>query len=81
MINDKMCLNISEEKLMCRFDPALQEEVQQKKGFETMIMKGKELSGYCSVNPEGFQHEQDFVYWMKLCLDYNARAKSSEKNK
>ena len=26
MVNDKMCVNVSGENLMCRFDPSLQEE-------------------------------------------------------
>ena len=31
MINGKMCVNVSGEKLMCRFDPKLQEEIITKK--------------------------------------------------
>ena len=27
MVNDKMCVNVAGEKLMCRFDPALTETV------------------------------------------------------
>ena len=79
LVNDKMCVNVSGEKLMCRFDPELQEELSLKKGYTPMIMKGKELKGYCFVEPEGFRSKKDFEYWVDLCLDFNERAKSSRK--
>lgn len=79
MVNDKMCVNISGENLMCRFDPGLHEEIAGKRGFQPMIMKGKELKGYCYVSTTGFGSNKDFAYWVDLCLDYNQRARSSKK--
>ena len=79
MVNGKMCVSVSGEKLTCRFDPALYEEVAEKKGFAPMIMKGKELKGYCYVEPTGFQNKKDFCYWINLCIAFNERAKSSKK--
>lgn len=81
MVNGKMCVNVSGENLMCRFDPALQDEVAENNGYEPMIMKGKELKGYCYVEPGGFKSKKDFEYWVDLCLDYNERAKASKKKK
>ena len=81
MVNDKMCISVSGENLMCRIDPDLQEEVAEKNGFQPMIMKGKELKGYCYVHPTGFKSKKDFEYWVDLCLDYNKKAKSSKRNK
>ncbi len=78
-VNGKMCINISGQKLMCRFDPDRYEEISAKAGVEPMVMKGKELKGYCYVQPAGFKTKKDFEYWMNLCLDYNERAKSSKK--
>jgi hypothetical protein len=79
MVNGKMCVNVSGEDLMCRFDPVLHAEVSQKKGYKPMIMRGRQYKGYCYVNPEGFKSDKDFEYWVNLCLDYNERAKSSKK--
>ena len=79
MVNDKMCISVSGENLMCRFDPNLQEQVAEKIGFQTMIMKGKKFKGYCYVKPSGFKSKKDFNYWLDLCLDFNKRAKSSKK--
>jgi TfoX/Sxy family transcriptional regulator of competence genes len=81
MVNDKMCINVSHDRLMCRIDPGLQEEVSEKPGYEPMTMKGKELTGYCYVEPIGFKAKKDFEYWLNLCLDYNSRAKPSKKKK
>lgn len=79
MVNGKMCINVSGDNLMCRFDPALQEEVAEKNGFADMIMRGRKLNGYCYVSPEGFKARKDFEYWINLCLDFNDKAKSSRK--
>lgn len=79
MVNGKMCINVSDDGLMCRYDPVLRDEVSTKAGYQPMIMKGKDLNGYCYVGPEGFQSDADFDYWVKLCLDFNERAKSVKK--
>lgn len=79
MVNKKMCVNVGGDNLICRFDPDLQEEIVEKNGSEPMIMKGKELQGYCYVNPEGFRDQKDFEYWVDLCLAFNVKAKSSKK--
>ena len=79
MVNGKMCVNVSGDNLMCRFNPNLQEEVAEKKGFQTMIMKGKEYKGYCYISPDGLKSKKDFEYWINLCLDFNEKAKSSKK--
>ena len=81
LVNGKMCINVSHDNLMCRFDPALFEEVAERNGFLPMIMKGKELKGYCYVEPAGFKYKKDFEYWMNLCLSFNEKAKSSKKRK
>ena len=81
MINGKMCINVSHENLMCRFDPVLQEEVAEKNGFRPMIMKGRQLKGYCYVEPEGYKKMKDFEYWIHLCLSFNTKAKASKKRK
>lgn len=79
MVDGKMCVNISGENLMCRFDSSFENEIAEKIGFEPMIMKGKEMKGYCYVNPEGFKYNKDFEYWVNLCLSFNEKAKSSKK--
>lgn len=81
LVNGKMCVNISGQNLMCRFDPTLTEELSEKTGFVQTIMKGKEYKGYCYVEPMGIKNKNDLEFWIDLCLDFNDRAKSSKKRK
>ena len=81
MVNGKMCINASGENLMCRFDPGLQKEISGKKGYKKMVMRGKEYKGYCYVKPDGFKTRKELDYWIKLCLDFNKKAKVSTKEK
>jgi hypothetical protein len=79
LVNGKMCINISHDNLMCRYDPELEDEVSEKIGFLPMIMKGKQLNGYCYVEPIGFKKADDFEYWIRICLEYNPLAKAAKK--
>ena len=81
MVNGKMCISVSGENLMCRFDPSLQEEIAEKDGYQPMMMKGKNYKGYCYIEPNGFKSEKELAYWVDLCLDFNERAKSAKKKK
>lgn len=79
LINGKMCVNVSGDNLMCRFDPILKEELAERMGFLPIIMKGKQMKGYCYVEPTGFKNKKDFEYWINLCLNFNAEAKKTAK--
>ncbi len=79
LVNGKMCVNVSRDNMMCRFDPALTEEVAEKPGYEPMEMKGKAMKGYCYIIPEGFRTSKQFEYWINLCLSFNKIAKASKK--
>ena len=79
LVNGKMCVNVSGENLMCRIDPELRDTVSTRKGFMPMIMRGKALNGYCLVAPNGIKSSKDFDFWLRLCLDFNPRARASKK--
>ncbi len=79
LVNDKMCINVSGDKLMCRFDANMEDEVSMKNGYEKVIMNGKVFKGYCYVKPEGFKTKKDFDFWIDLCLKFNDKAKSSKR--
>ncbi len=80
MVNNKTCVCVSGENLMLRFDPKLQDELSERNGYETMLMKGKNYKGYCYINPDGFSETKDFEYFLNICLDYNKISKTSKKN-
>ena len=79
LVNGKMCVNVAGNRLMCRYDPALDAVLAEAPGYQPMIMRGKELSGYCYVEPEVLQTAKALIYWIRLCLDYNPGAKASKK--
>ena len=71
MLNGKMCVNVSGQNLMCRFNPSRTKELAERKGFMPMIMKNKVYQGYCYVEPLGFETNNDFEFWIEVCLSYN----------
>jgi TfoX/Sxy family transcriptional regulator of competence genes len=79
MVNGKMCVSVSGDEMMCRFDPALQEIVAEKNGFRMMIMKRREYKGYGYISQEGIKSKKDFDYWIGLALEFNKRAKAYKK--
>ena len=79
MVNGKMCVSVSGENLMVRFDPAFQNELAEKNGFEEMKMKDRIYKGYGYIHPEAIKTKKDFDYWVKLALDFNSKAKPSKK--
>jgi TfoX/Sxy family transcriptional regulator of competence genes len=81
MVNNKMCVSVSGEEMMCRFDPALQETAAEKRGFRPMIMKGREYKGYGYISEEGIKSKKEFDYWVGISLDFNKMAKSSKRKK
>lgn len=79
LVDGKMCINVSGNNLMCRFDPRLTPEIAKRKGCLPMVMKGKTYKGYCYIAPIGFQKKNDFEYWLDICLEFNKNVKSSRK--
>ena len=74
MYNDKMCVGIIEDELMCRIDPAI-----QKTGCRTMDFTKRPMKGYVLIDESGMKTQGDFNYWIDLALDFNKKAKSSKK--
>lgn len=81
MIQDKMCIGIVKNNLMARVDPLIYEEALRKTGGRPMDFTGRPMKGFIFVEPEGFDMDDDLDYWVKLCLEYNPKAKSSKKKK
>ena len=81
MVDGKMCVSVSANRLMCRIDPAIQDEELQHDGTKSVIMRGHEYKGFVYVDEEALANRKDLDYWKSLCLEYNARAKASRKRK
>ena len=81
MVNDKMCVGIIKDEMMCRIDPNLQEEALSRKGCRIMDFTGRPMKGYVMVDETGMRSKKDFDYFIELSLSFNKVAKSSKKKK
>lgn len=79
LVNGKMCINVGQDRIMCRIDPAIHEEAIAKAGVETVKMQARNLRGYVYVGEDAIKTKQDFDYWVEIALDFNKIAKASRK--
>ncbi len=81
MVNDKMCVGVMKDEMMCRIDPDMKETLLEKEGCRPMTMGGKTMNGYVLIAEEGMKTKKAFDYWIGLCLEFNPFAKASKKAK
>ncbi|MCB9081117.1 MAG: TfoX/Sxy family protein [Lewinellaceae bacterium] len=81
LVEDKMCVGVVGDNLMARIDPEIYEVALQKPGAREMDFTGRPMKGYVFVEPEGVDREEDLAAWVKLCLAFNPKAKSSKRKK
>jgi TfoX/Sxy family transcriptional regulator of competence genes len=79
MVDGKMCVGVVKDEMMCRIDPANEEQVLEKTGCRPMDFTGKRMKGYVYIAEEGMKRKKDFDYWIGLCLEFNIIAKASKK--
>jgi len=87
MVDDKMCCGIHFDKkkktdlLMTRIGEDASNEAMKRVGCHPMDFTGRPMKGYVFVTPDGFDTDQDLLYWIGLCVDFNPLAKASKKRK
>jgi TfoX/Sxy family transcriptional regulator of competence genes len=81
MVNDKMCIGILKDEMMCRIDPDFHETAIEKTGCRTMDFTNRPMKGYVMIDDTGMKSKKDFDYWIELALAFNKKAKSSKKKK
>ncbi len=81
MVDDKMCVGVVKDNLMARIDPEIYKEALTKKGCREMNFTGRPMKGYVFIEPDGVDLDEELEYWVKLCLEFNPKAKSSKKKK
>lgn len=81
MVEGKMAVSVGNERIMCRIDPALHDEVIKKPGVTSVKMKGREYKGYVYVAEDSIPDKKELDYWIKLVLDFNKIAKASKKKR
>ena len=79
MVNEKMCVGVIKDEMMCRIDPELHETLIEKTGCRTMDFTKRPMRGYVLIDDSGMKSNKDFEYWIGLSLEFNKKAKSSKK--
>lgn len=79
MVDGKMCLGVSDCRLMVRLDPAVEADSLQRPGCHPMDFTGRPMKGYVFVHAEGYHSEARLRHWIELALAFNPKAKSSKK--
>jgi TfoX/Sxy family transcriptional regulator of competence genes len=78
MVNEKMCICISDDNLLCRVGPDIFEEALEKDGTHTMVSNGRTMKGFVYVSEDVLQKRSDFDYWINNSLAFNKFAKASK---
>ena len=81
MVNGKMSMSAGDDEFMFRIDPAKHEEAVQHEGVRAVVMKGRNYIGYVRVHEDFVKTKRELDYWVKLALEFNAKAKAAPKKK
>ena len=81
MVNDKICIGIIKDEMMCRINPEYHENAVELTGCRTMDFTKRPMKGYVMIDETGFKSQKDFLYWIHLAMEFNHLAKSSKKKK
>lgn len=82
MVDEKMCIGVVKDELMCRFDPEFMEQIPTLPGARMLDENGKRMKGFAYVESSGYTTEKDLNHLIDLCLSYNPRApKTADKKK
>jgi TfoX/Sxy family transcriptional regulator of competence genes len=79
MVNDKMCVCLNPDGLMCRIGPGSYDKALEENGVRPVIMRNSVMKGYVYVSKEVVGTKKQLDRWVGLCLDFNKTAKSSKK--
>lgn len=81
MVDDKMCLGVMEDRIMCRIGPTVYETALEIEGASEMNFTGRSMKGYVFVSDSVLGNYSELAYWVDLCLAFNPEAKKSKKRK
>ena len=79
MLNNKMCVGVVKEDVMCRIDPDKYEEALEKPGCRPMDFTGRPMKGWIYIDEHGMKNKKDFDHWIDLALEFNNKAKKNKK--
>lgn len=84
MVDDKMCVGLnrdkitSQDRMMVRVGELAQDMCMKRTGCRKMEFTGRPMRGFVYVDPEGFDLDEDWEFWVEKALEYNPIAKRSK---
>ena len=81
MVDGKMCVGVESERMMVRFDPAINDEVMEMNGVGPMDFTKRVMKGFAFVEIDVLKTDEELEYWVGLALEFNKTAKPSKKRK
>ncbi|PWS32038.1 TfoX/Sxy family protein [Pedobacter paludis] len=79
MVDGKMCIGVMKDKIMLRLDPETIPTLEDKDGWEQMVMKTTVMKGYILVSEDVVNQNRELHWWLDLALEFNPFAKASKK--
>jgi TfoX/Sxy family transcriptional regulator of competence genes len=58
MVNGKMCISVSKNRIMCRINPELHDTVVKRKGCRTVEMGNRKFKGYVYINEDNIKSKK-----------------------
>jgi TfoX/Sxy family transcriptional regulator of competence genes len=81
MVDDKMCICIRDQGLLCRIGKEQAAIELEKDNCRQMMHGNRVMKDFVYVDMENLQTNKDFDHWIKLALLFNKLARSSKKGK
>lgn len=81
MIKGKMCIGVIGDEMMIRVDPALHDEIAERKGCREMDFTGKPMKRWLMADDSAIRNPVDFELLTLMAFAWNENAKKSMKRK
>ncbi len=81
MVNNKMCVGIIKDEMICRIDPDFHESAVEMTGCRTMDFTKRPMKGWIMIDKTGMKSSKEFDFWINLALEFNRKAKPARKKK
>jgi TfoX/Sxy family transcriptional regulator of competence genes len=82
MINDKMCIGVSQDNIMLRCEKEETDELLRLKGAKVFDLSGgRPMKGWILVGLEGIESEMEFRWWLDKAMEGNRNASIAKKKK
>lgn len=79
MVEEKMCVGIVGDGLLCRVDPTDVPELLRRPGCRPMDFTGRAMRSFVVIDQEGIESSSDFEAWIALAVAFNRFAKKAKK--